>query len=115
MKYHVEQKQDILIFHCGERMDINASLEMEEEIVEKIDEGFRLFVFDLSNTQYISSSGIRVLVSTLKKLEKKDGFMVLTNITSAVNTILNLVELKDLFVIRDSLEEAMNYLNEKAK
>jgi len=115
MEYHIEERKDVIIIYCQERLDINSSWSLEEEVMEKLDKNFKYFVFELTNTQYISSSGIRVIVSTHNKLKSCGGALYLANLSDSVRVIIKLVELEGILNIVDSLETALNAINEKRK
>jgi anti-sigma B factor antagonist len=115
MEYHIEERKDVIIIYCQERLDINSSWSLEEEVMEKLDKNFKYFVFELTNTQYISSSGIRVIVSTHNKLKSRGGALYLANLSDSVRVIIKLVELEGILNIVDSLETALNAINEKRK
>ena len=72
------------------KLDTMTSPKLEEELSKKID-GIQEIIFDLEELKYISSSGIRVLVSTKKKiknmkiLKPSDEVMEVFTITRLVN------------------------------
>ena len=72
------------------KLDTMTSPKLEEELSKKID-GIQEIIFDLEELKYISSSGIRVLVSTKKKiknmkiLKPSDEVMKVFTITRLVN------------------------------
>jgi len=115
MKYLVEQRDDIVIIYLQEKLDISASLEIEEEISEKLEKEIKYIVFDFKNTQYISSSGIRVLVATHKTLDKRGGALYLSNISESVKIVLKLVELDKILNIVESVEVALLEIDGRKK
>ncbi len=54
------------------RLDASSSEEVERQINRVLDAGSRHLLINLCDLDYISSSGLRVLLATLKRL-KKDG------------------------------------------
>ncbi|MCR4421948.1 MAG: STAS domain-containing protein [Spirochaetales bacterium] len=107
MKYLIEEREKVLIIYFQEKLDINSSLEIEEDLTEKLEKDIKYVVFDFKNTQYISSSGIRVIVSTHKKLEKRNGALYVTNLSESVKVVLKLVELDKILNIVESTEIAL--------
>ena len=68
MSYTMEMKNDILFIKCSGRLNIENSLELEKDINDRIDNLVKYIVFNFQDVEYISSSGIRVLIATLKRL-----------------------------------------------
>ncbi len=115
MKYLFEQRDDLIIIYLQEKLDINASLEIEEDLSEKLEDEVKYIIFDFKNTQYISSSGIRVLVATHKKLEKRGGALYLTSVAESVQVVLKLVELDKILNIVESVEVALLEIDGRKK
>ena len=76
------------------KLDTMTSPKLEEELSKKID-GIQEIIFDLEELKYISSSGIRVLVSTKKKL----GKMKILKPTDEVMDVFNITRLVNIFNI----------------
>jgi len=64
-------------------------------------------------TKYISSAGLRVLLSTAKKLQKSDGLLVLCSLSSTVREVFEIAGLTPLFTIYDSMGRALKDLEWK--
>ena len=64
-----EKRGDVVILKVSGRLEINQALEMEEVINTHINNSNKLFVFDLGDVHYLSSSGIRVFIATLRQLK----------------------------------------------
>lgn len=107
MKYLVEEREKVLIVYFTEKLDINSSLEIEEELTEKLEKDIKFVIFDFKNTQYVSSSGIRVIVATHKKLQQRNGALYITNISESVRVVLKLVELDKILNIVENTEIAL--------
>jgi len=80
------------------RLSVATSIELENE-VSGLPETVNSFDFDLSGLEYISSAGLRVLVSTQKLATQRGGTMVLRNPTSEVYDVFEMTGLADIFTI----------------
>lgn len=80
------------------RLSVATSIELENE-VSGLPETVNSFDFDLSGLEYISSAGLRVLVSTQKLATQRGGTMVLRNPTSEVYDVFEMTGLADIFAI----------------
>lgn len=72
---------------------------------ELVGKGVRTIVVDLSDTEFISSSGVGLLLGSVSSLREKDGDLVLMNIPSLINDIFDILNIKMHFRIIDSLDD----------
>lgn len=71
------------------RIDTITSEDLKKEIDEEID-NFDSLTLDFEKVKYISSAGLRVLVSTQKKLKATNKPFVIKNVDDAVNEIFKM-------------------------
>tara|TARA_Y100001937_G_scaffold128849_1_gene209002 strand:+ start:54323 stop:54586 length:264 start_codon:yes stop_codon:yes gene_type:complete len=82
--------------------------EVEEELSRLIDqENQKHIILNMDKVEYMSSSGFRACIATLRKLNARDGSLKLTNIRPSVKRIFDVIELTSLFDIYESEEEAL--------
>ena len=74
------------------RVDTITAPELEKEIVL---DGVESLVFDLASVDYISSAGLRVLLSTQKKMAQKS--MTIVNAKPAVKEVFDITGFSDIF------------------
>ena len=113
MSFNIDMKYDILFVKCTGRLNIENAIELEEELKERFQSEINYIIFNLKDVEYISSSGIRVLVSSLKKVQDSNGILVLSEVSDPVMGVLKLVGLQDKFVYTNSDQEAIEYINER--
>jgi anti-anti-sigma factor len=61
----------------------------------------------MNDVQHLSSSGIRVLISTLRRAISNNGWVRLARVNQSVKKILKLVELENLFTYYDTIDDAL--------
>ncbi len=98
---------DVKVVSFKGKLDVALSLSVETELDKMIDLGTKFIVIDLKDIEYLSSSGLRIFISTMRKLKDQGGRLVLSSITPMVKKIFKIVELEDLFQIYDTVEEAL--------
>ncbi|MCB1142145.1 MAG: STAS domain-containing protein [Leptospiraceae bacterium] len=104
-----EIKKDILVVYLEGRLDVSVANEVEEGLAELIDNGdHKKVVLNMDGIEYMSSSGFRACISTLRKLNAKEGALKMCNIKPAVKRIFDVIELTSLFDIYSSEEEAIS-------
>ena len=81
---------------CG-RVDTTTAPALEKELKESFDNCDSL-VLDFAEVEYISSAGLRVLLSAQKVMGKKGG-MKLINVSNDINEIFEVTGFSDILVI----------------
>lgn len=66
-------------------------------------------VFDLSELDYINSSGINFCIRLLTKARVHGGDLVLCGIHGKVKTIVEIAKMDEVFKTTDSLDEAIQF------
>jgi anti-sigma B factor antagonist len=90
------------------RLDVHASGEIEKELMQLSEKHPDSdFVLNLEGIEYMSSSGLRVLVALMRHLKSRGRKMKLCNMNVAVKKIFEVVELMDMFEIYPTEEEAL--------
>lgn len=105
-----EKQGNVIILKVSGRLEINQALELEEVINTHINNGSKYFVFDLGDVHYLSSSGIRVFIATLRQLKDLSGRLILSNLSPNVIKTLKIVELDGLFEIINGVDDAVKVL-----
>lgn len=79
------------------RLDTSTAPQLEEEINGNI-AGITDLKFDFSKVEYISSAGLRVLLSSQKTMNKQ-GKMTITNVSEEVMEIFDVTGFSDILTI----------------
>ncbi len=86
-----------LKFSIQGRIDTNTSPELDKAVNESID-GVTNLIFDFEKVEYISSAGLRVLLSAQKKMNKQ-GTMKVINVGDAIMEIFEVTGFSDILTI----------------
>jgi len=90
------------------RIDSATAPQLFDAFNKVIDSGKYRIVFNLKDVSFISSAGLRVLISTQKICKKYNrGELVLTNLPENINAALELAGFTALFRIFESEVEAV--------
>lgn len=90
-------KADTLSVAVEGRIDTTTAPELEKEIKSSLD-GVKSLVMDFAKVEYISSAGLRVLLST-QKIMNKQGEMKLINVNSDIMEIFEVTGFSDILTI----------------
>lgn len=80
------------------RLDSVAALEFEAFMKDALD-GVEHLIFDMDKLYYISSAGLRVLLSVSKKIKNSGGAMKLINVDDNVEDVLMVTGFRRAFTI----------------
>lgn len=96
----VEKKQNgsALTLVVEGRLDTTTAPELESVIAGGTD-GITELVLDFSNLDYISSAGLRVLLSAQKKMTAKGGTLEVTGVNETVSEIFEVTGFSDILTI----------------
>ena len=92
------------------RMDAVTSPDFEKEVDRWIESGEILFVVDLKGLDYISSSGLRSVLSIAKKLKARKGRIFLASLKDVVREVFEISGFSTIIPIYESLETALSEL-----
>ncbi|MCQ2559861.1 MAG: STAS domain-containing protein [Clostridia bacterium] len=76
------------------RLDTNTSVQLEEEI-KNLPSDLQKLTLDFAKLEYISSAGLRVILTAQKKMTSQ-GNMVLTNVNESIMDIFEITNFVDI-------------------
>ena len=79
------------------RLDTTTAPALEAEVKNSL-EGLKSIIFDLEGLEYISSAGLRVLLSAQKSMNKQ-GTMKLVNVNEVVMEVFEITGFVDVLTI----------------
>lgn len=82
-------------FFIEGRIDTTTAPEFEKEIIEKAS-AYDSVVLDFAKTEYISSAGLRVLLSLYKIMTKKGGLKIV-NVSDMIMEVFEVTGFKEIF------------------
>ena len=87
-----------LTLALGGRLDTTTAPELEAVVKSELD-GIESLTFDLASLDYISSAGLRVLLSA-QKTTNKQGEMTVTNCCEEIMEIFDVTGFSDILTIQ---------------
>ena len=95
----IKKNQDgsTLEFVLEGRLDTITAPQLEEEVRSSID-GITELIFDFKDLSYVSSAGLRVLLSAQKTMNEK-GSMVVKNVSDEIQEIFDVTGFSDILTI----------------
>ena len=88
-------------------LDTNTSPAAESEVNGLLEGGSELILFNFENLNYISSSGLRILLSTANKMKTSGGKMMVCNLNDMVQEVFDISGFAAILDLASNEEEAL--------
>ncbi|MHB0912384.1 MAG: STAS domain-containing protein [Armatimonadota bacterium] len=88
-------------------VDVYTAPELKAVLHQAIDVGAVTLVVDLSNVEYMDSSGFGTLLGATKRLRPDGGKISLAGCNKAITRMLQLTRLDSIFDMYESVDEAL--------
>ncbi|MBT6120716.1 STAS domain-containing protein [bacterium] len=111
MEISYSKQEDILIINLNGSLDTVTSNLLQKKIGKIIDAGNLKLIIYCAHLNYISSSGLRVFLMTLKRLKPLHGQLVLVGMTESIKEIFNISGFNPLFKFSLDLQSGLNSFN----
>ena len=108
MEIHGIKEKGIIIVSVKGRMDAITSVDFEKYLTEWLSNGQNEFLLDLSEMDYISSAGLRSILKISKQLQMRNGKLIFAALQDSVREVFRISGFDKIFLIRKTMEEAMN-------
>ncbi|MBQ9314138.1 MAG: STAS domain-containing protein [Clostridia bacterium] len=96
MEINKSVKDNELVIALEGRLDTNTASDLENE-VQNID-GIKKLTFDFEKLEYISSAGLRILLSCQKKMSLQ-GVMIIKNVNDSIKEVFDITGFSDILTV----------------
>ena len=93
------------------RLDADSSAEAEKVVKDALGGATNRLLFNLGGLEYLSSAGLRVLLSAAKEMRRREGKIVLCALNEFVKEIFEVSGFQSLIPITDSIESGIETLS----
>jgi anti-sigma B factor antagonist len=107
MKIETEDRDGIQVVRLEGRIDANTTTKVEEKMFAMVDEGVTRLVINFEKLDFISSAGLRTLLSTAKRVREAKGDLKVCNLNSNVQEVFDITGFSTLFSVSQSEDEAL--------
>ena len=120
MKFELKADKHASVVHLPQRMVMAHTPTYRAAIIDYNNKGHTKLVIDMSQLDYIDSSGLSVLISARKQVMAYQGGIVLLNPSNSVRALIELTRLHQILDIYETEEQALqglsdhNYIDELA-
>lgn len=106
-----EQKPGLFLAALNGRLDTDTSPELENRLQGVLAREVRAVRFDMSQLDYISSMGIRVLFKTFKALRQKKAMFLMADLQPQIKKVLDIAQALPAEAVFASVQEADEYFD----
>jgi anti-anti-sigma factor len=111
MEISQKEENGIVSIAIKGRLDADSSLEAEQVVKEALGVDTNRLLFNLGELEYLSSAGLRVLLSAAKEMRRRDGKIVLCALNEFVKEIFEVSGFQSLIPITESVESGIETLS----
>ena len=116
MNFTFENQDNIVIFTIkNSNLDSEISPQLKAKILILCQPDVEAFIIDMSNVDYVDSSGLGALLLANRQLREYGQDLILTGVRETVMKMFNISQLTDLFTFYDTLEEALQFVTNVAE
>ncbi len=107
MEIQVQDSGKASVVAVTGKLDAVSAGGYEKAIAQLIADGKTCLVIDFANLGYISSAGLRVLLSTAKQLKPKGGTVLFANLQDNVREVFEMTGFSSILGVHPSVEAAL--------
>jgi|GEM_PF-412186 len=104
-------KDDITVVSFSGDLDMNSIGKAYDLLSEIMDRGYNKVVYDLSELEFIDSTGLGFFTGSLKKLKEKSGDLKIASPSSYLKRIFSLIHMDYFISIFDDVDRAIEKYN----
>lgn len=107
MEIQVKETGNAWVVAVTGKLDAVSAGDYEKAINQLIADGKTRLVIDFADLSYISSAGLRVLLSTAKQLKPKGGAALFANLQEGVRDVFEMTGFSSILGIHPSVDAAL--------
>jgi anti-sigma B factor antagonist len=118
MNFDIKTEQvsdDAYVISLAGEVDLYTAPEFKQQLVEVISQGGKNVIVDFTNTTFIDSTTLGVLVGGVKRLRSSDGQLSLVCSDRNITKIFEITGLDRVFDIYPSRDKALETIGASAK
>ena len=109
LKIELDEVDGKAILRIQGRLDAASSPVLEKKVNQLIGNERKVLILDFSQVEYLSSAGMRLLLSTTKKLKERNGFLVIFSVGEESMEIIKMAGFEHILNICGTEREALQF------
>lgn len=100
------QRKPVPVLTITGRLDASTVNILERALMRGLSQGARTVIVDVGEVTYISSSGLRVLLTARRQVRERGGDILLCSLSPNVRDVMSMVGFTTLFTVYEHAEDA---------
>jgi anti-sigma B factor antagonist len=109
MEINVKSIGQVTVVGIAGDIDSNTAPQAQERVLPLVQPGSKLLL-DMSGVEYMSSAGLRVLLSMYRQISRQNGGMVLVGLAEEIKDTMSITGFLNFFTTRDTVDEGLKAL-----
>ena len=112
MTMEINQKniEDIKLVELSGDVDASTAPDVQQQVLPLAEPGSKI-IMDMTNVPYMSSAGLRMLLSLYRRAAAENGKLVLLGLSEDLQDTMSVTGFLDFFSTSETLEDALAILN----
>jgi anti-anti-sigma factor len=110
MDMKIEQKGDVVVVRLQGRLDAASAPQVEQKLLGIINEGHFKLILNLAGVDYLSSAGMRLMLSISKKLRSLEGKVVACSLNDEVMEVIKMAGFHQILEFYPNEEQSLTHL-----
>ncbi|KYC37197.1 anti-sigma B factor antagonist [Scytonema hofmannii PCC 7110] len=98
--------EEVMLVELAGEVDANTAPIIQEKVLPLTLPGNKILI-DLSKVPYMSSTGLRMLLSLYRRTNAQDGKLVLVGLSEEIQDIMSVTGFLDFFMTSETLESGL--------
>lgn len=107
LNYDFEEEQGIMVVRLDGRLDATSAPQLDTKLSEQIDAGKSRILLDFGKVEYLSSAGMRLLLSDTRRLKGQGGQLGICSINDDVMEIIKVAGFERILNIYPTESQAL--------
>jgi len=97
MDFRIERRGETLVVGVPGPLIVGNRAQLKDWVLDALDKGEKKFLIDFSQTGFVDSSGLGVLVTLRKRISERGGELRLSNLSPELKRVFELAKIDALF------------------
>jgi anti-sigma B factor antagonist len=109
MEINVKPVEQVTVIEISGEIDSNTAPQAQERVLPLVQPGAKILL-DMSQVEYMSSAGLRMLLSMYRQVTQQNGSIVLVGLAEEIKDTMSITGFLNFFTTRDTVDEGLKAL-----
>ncbi len=110
IEINIKTVEEVKVVELSGDIDANTAPDVQKEVVPLAVSNSKILM-DMTNVPYMSSAGLRMLLSLYRQTQAKEGKLVLVGLSEELQDTMSVTGFLDLFITAETVESGIIALN----